>query len=83
MDVRQALYHLGLITGQISTEDLLVNIFQGFVSGNNFDEWMKTLLNTTALLEMVTGLALICPWAGGVTGDFLAMECGRRCITLG
>lgn len=33
MDVRQALYHLGLITGQISTEDLLENIFSRFCIG--------------------------------------------------
>ncbi len=33
MDVRQALYHLGLITGEISTEDLLDNIFSRFCIG--------------------------------------------------
>ena len=33
MDVRNALYHLGLITGQISTEDLLENIFSRFCIG--------------------------------------------------
>jgi tRNA modification GTPase len=33
MDVRQALHHLGLITGQISTEDLLENIFSRFCIG--------------------------------------------------
>lgn len=33
MDVRQALYHLGLITGEISTEDLLENIFSRFCIG--------------------------------------------------
>lgn len=33
MDVRNALYHLGLITGQISTEDLLENIFSKFCIG--------------------------------------------------
>lgn len=33
MDVRQALHHLGLITGQISTEDLLENIFNRFCIG--------------------------------------------------
>ena len=32
-DVRQALYHLGEITGQISTEDLLGNIFGRFCIG--------------------------------------------------
>jgi tRNA modification GTPase len=32
-DVRQALYHLGEITGQISTEDLLGNIFSRFCIG--------------------------------------------------
>ena len=33
MDVRQALYHLGLITGVISTDDLLENIFSRFCIG--------------------------------------------------
>ncbi len=33
MDVRQALYFLGLITGEISTEDLLENIFSKFCIG--------------------------------------------------
>jgi len=33
MDVRNALHHLGLITGQISTEDLLGNIFSRFCIG--------------------------------------------------
>ena len=33
MDVRNALYHLGLITGQITTEDLLENIFSRFCIG--------------------------------------------------
>lgn len=33
MDVRNALYHLGLITGQITTEDLLGNIFSKFCIG--------------------------------------------------
>lgn len=33
MDVRQALHHLGLITGEISTEDLLENIFRRFCIG--------------------------------------------------
>ena len=33
MDVRNALHHLGLITGQISTEDLLANIFSRFCIG--------------------------------------------------
>ena len=33
MDVRQALYHLGLITGVISTDDLLENIFGKFCIG--------------------------------------------------
>lgn len=33
MDVRNALYHLGLITGQITTEDLLGNIFGKFCIG--------------------------------------------------
>jgi tRNA modification GTPase len=32
-DIRQALYHLGEITGQISTEDLLENIFSRFCIG--------------------------------------------------
>lgn len=33
MDVRQALYFLGVITGEISTEDLLDNIFSKFCIG--------------------------------------------------
>jgi len=33
MDLRQALYHLGLITGEIHTDDLLENIFSKFCIG--------------------------------------------------
>ncbi|MDF1674304.1 MAG: tRNA uridine-5-carboxymethylaminomethyl(34) synthesis GTPase MnmE [Vicingaceae bacterium] len=33
MDIRQALYHLGQITGEISTDDLLDNIFSKFCIG--------------------------------------------------
>lgn len=33
MDIRQALHHLGEITGQITTEDLLENIFSKFCIG--------------------------------------------------
>lgn len=33
MDIRQALYHLGEITGQITTDDLLENIFSKFCIG--------------------------------------------------
>jgi tRNA modification GTPase len=33
MDVRQALHHLGLITGEVSTDDLLSNIFSRFCIG--------------------------------------------------
>ncbi len=33
MDIRQALYHLGMITGQITTDDLLENIFSKFCIG--------------------------------------------------
>lgn len=33
MDIRQALHHLGSITGEISTEDLLGNIFSRFCIG--------------------------------------------------
>ena len=33
MDIRQALYHLGEITGEISTDDLLENIFSNFCIG--------------------------------------------------
>ena len=33
IDIRQALFHLGLITGEITTDDLLGNIFQNFCIG--------------------------------------------------
>jgi tRNA modification GTPase len=33
MDIRQALYHLGTITGEVSTDDLLGNIFANFCIG--------------------------------------------------
>jgi tRNA modification GTPase len=33
MDIRQAMYHLGTITGDISTDDLLGNIFSKFCIG--------------------------------------------------
>jgi len=33
MDIRQALHHLGEITGQITTDDLLANIFSKFCIG--------------------------------------------------
>jgi tRNA modification GTPase len=33
MDIRQALHHLGTITGEISTDDLLGNIFSNFCIG--------------------------------------------------
>jgi len=33
MDIRQALHHLGEITGEISTDDLLGNIFSNFCIG--------------------------------------------------
>ncbi|MEN0002673.1 MAG: tRNA uridine-5-carboxymethylaminomethyl(34) synthesis GTPase MnmE [Bacteroidota bacterium] len=33
MDIRQSLYHLGSITGEISTDDLLGNIFSNFCIG--------------------------------------------------
>ncbi len=33
MDIRQALHHLGTITGQITTDDLLANIFSKFCIG--------------------------------------------------
>jgi tRNA modification GTPase len=33
MDIRQSLHHLGEITGQISSEDLLANIFSKFCIG--------------------------------------------------
>jgi tRNA modification GTPase len=33
MDIRQALYHLGEITGAITTDDLLDNIFSKFCIG--------------------------------------------------
>ena len=32
-DIRHALHHLGLITGQITTDDLLENIFSKFCIG--------------------------------------------------
>ncbi|HQV00196.1 MAG TPA: hypothetical protein PLO59_03495 [Bacteroidia bacterium] len=32
-DIREALYHLGLITGEIATNDLLENIFSRFCIG--------------------------------------------------
>lgn len=32
-DIRQSLYHLGLITGEITTDDLLANIFSKFCIG--------------------------------------------------
>jgi tRNA modification GTPase len=34
IDIRQALFHLGEITGQVTTEDLLGNIFANFCIGN-------------------------------------------------
>ena len=33
IDIRQALFHLGEITGEVSTEDLLGNIFSNFCIG--------------------------------------------------
>ncbi len=33
LDIRQALHHLGEITGEITTEDLLENIFSKFCIG--------------------------------------------------
>ena len=33
MDIRQALHHLGEITGEITTDDLLENIFSKFCIG--------------------------------------------------
>lgn len=33
MDIRQAMYHLGIITGQISEDDILANIFSKFCIG--------------------------------------------------
>jgi len=33
IDLRQALYHLGEITGQVSNDDLLGNIFANFCIG--------------------------------------------------
>ena len=33
MDIRQALYHLGEITGEVTTDDLLGNIFGKFCIG--------------------------------------------------
>ena len=33
MDIRQALHHLGSITGEISSDDLLDNIFSNFCIG--------------------------------------------------
>jgi tRNA modification GTPase len=33
MDIRQALHHLGTITGEISSDDLLTNIFSRFCIG--------------------------------------------------
>jgi tRNA modification GTPase len=33
LDIRQALYYLGEITGEISTDDLLANIFSKFCIG--------------------------------------------------
>ena len=33
LDIRQALHHLGTITGEISTDDLLGNIFGKFCIG--------------------------------------------------
>jgi tRNA modification GTPase len=33
MDIRQALHYLGEITGQVTTDDLLANIFSKFCIG--------------------------------------------------
>ncbi|MDH3609721.1 MAG: tRNA uridine-5-carboxymethylaminomethyl(34) synthesis GTPase MnmE, partial [Gammaproteobacteria bacterium] len=33
IDIRQALYHLGEITGEITSDDLLGNIFANFCIG--------------------------------------------------
>jgi tRNA modification GTPase len=33
LDIRQALHHLGEITGKVTTEDLLENIFSKFCIG--------------------------------------------------
>jgi tRNA modification GTPase len=33
MDIRQSLHHLGEITGEITTDDLLANIFGKFCIG--------------------------------------------------
>ena len=33
INIRQALYHLGLITGEVTTDDLLGNIFSKFCIG--------------------------------------------------
>jgi tRNA modification GTPase len=33
MDIRQALYYLGEITGEITSDDLLANIFAKFCIG--------------------------------------------------
>ncbi|MEC7128358.1 MAG: tRNA uridine-5-carboxymethylaminomethyl(34) synthesis GTPase MnmE, partial [Bacteroidota bacterium] len=33
MDIRQALHHLGTITGEVSNEELLGNIFSNFCIG--------------------------------------------------
>ena len=33
MDIREALYHLGTITGEVSTDDLLESIFSKFCIG--------------------------------------------------
>jgi tRNA modification GTPase len=33
VDIRNALHHLGLITGQVTTDDLLTNIFSKFCIG--------------------------------------------------
>ena len=33
IDIRQALFHLGEITGEVTTEDLLGNIFANFCIG--------------------------------------------------
>ena len=35
INIKQSLFHLGLITGEVSTDDLLSNIFGKFVSENN------------------------------------------------